>query len=641
MVKATIFNGALSKEAHLISIPEALKRIKTGKSKEAITNLRSETDEEKQQNMKKTLPSVCFSGEFTKRSDDSLVKHSGLIVLDFDHVSDIAARKKFFTEQPYVYAVWISPRGNGLKVLVRIADPTKHRDHFKSLAHQFPDVDPSGCNPSRLCFESYDPEIYINEGCGQWTQTLVEKVTKISDKIVEHDEYEKFQKLLTWMAKNQRPFESGNRNTFVYVLASACCRFGITQGFAETALAGYSLRESTFSPDECIRTVRSAYRSNQSAFGTCAFEKNEFVNKVTKKFDEIEISDEEKKAQLRMGYQQVVDVREKIVSIYEQGRVGVKGVGIAELDMIFKMMRKELTVIAGYPNMGKSTLWRWYLLLRALLFDEKYAIFAPEDDPSEEFFMELLEICCGCNCDKNSSDRPNRMVIDRWLDFLDSHFFFVNTPDSSPTVKQAKEIFLELVVSKGVDGIVIDPFNQLAHDYRDFGGRDDKYLEFILADLSRFAKNNDIYLNVIAHPPKPPHGEEEKPPTIFQIAGGQMWANKSDNILTYHRPYKNDRDRSNECLVESGKIRKQKLVGQCGRVDFVYDRRSRRYLFGGIDYIQKAINNREKQTEIVFEEKIPHAMRPNGNFYQDKENSTNAFGQLKSDHPSDEYQDLF
>lgn len=637
----TIFDGALSTKPHLIKLEAALARIKNGKSKDKIDALRAETDEESQQNMKKRLPAVCFSGEFTKRSDDSLVNHSGFLVLDFDHVPNLEKRKQFFTEQDFVYAVWISPRGNGLKVLVKIASPEKHRDHFRALSHQFPDVDPSGSNPSRLCFESYDPEIYINENAKPWTQTLVEKVTKVSDKIVEHDEYEKFQKLLTWMAKSQRPFESGNRNTFVYILACACCRFGITQSFAETALAGYSLRESTFSHEECIRTVRSAYKSNAGQFNTCFFEKNEFVNKVTKEFETIEISEEDKKAALRMGYQQVSDVRTKIVNIYEEGRVGVKGVNIPRLDMIFKMMRKELTVIAGYPNMGKSTLWRWYLLLRSLLFGEKFAIFAPEDDPSEEFFMELLEILCGGSCEKFSKDRPNRMVVDRWLDYLDSHFFFVNTPDSSPTVKQAKEIFLELVVSKGVDGIVIDPFNQLAHDYKDFGGRDDKYLEFILADLSRFAKNNDIYLNVIAHPPKPPHGEEERPPTIFQIAGGQMWANKSDNILTYHRPYKSDPHRNNECLVESGKIRKQKLIGTPGRVDFTYDRRTRRYFFDGVDHIQLAINNMEKQTELVFEEKIPHAMRPNVNFYQEEKIELNAFGQEKSEHPSDEYQDLF
>lgn len=190
---------------------------------------------------------------------------------------------------------------------------------------------------------------------------------------------------------------------------------------------------------------------------------------------------------------------------------------------------------------------------------------------------------------------------------------------------------MELVVSHGVDGIVIDPFNQIAHEYKDFGGRDDKYLEYTLADLSKFCKSNDIYLNIIAHPPKPPHGEEVKTPSIFQIAGGQMWANKSDNIITYHRPFKNDPDRSCECVLETGKIRKQKIVGLPSTLDFTYDRRSRRYIFDGVDHIARAIADMTKQKEIVFEEKIPFAMRPNVNFW----------GQERSDHPSDEYQDLF
>ena len=52
------------------------------------------------------LPVVCFSGEFSSRSDDALFEHSGFIVLDFDHV-DVDATKRSLATDDYIYSCWI------------------------------------------------------------------------------------------------------------------------------------------------------------------------------------------------------------------------------------------------------------------------------------------------------------------------------------------------------------------------------------------------------------------------------------------------------------------------------------------------------------------------------------------------------
>ena len=62
------------------------------------------------------LPVVCFSGEFSSRSDDALFEHSGFIVLDFDHV-DVDATKKALGTDDFIYSCWTSPSGNGVKAL--------------------------------------------------------------------------------------------------------------------------------------------------------------------------------------------------------------------------------------------------------------------------------------------------------------------------------------------------------------------------------------------------------------------------------------------------------------------------------------------------------------------------------------------
>ena len=61
-----------------------LHRIKNGASKELVKRIRAEKDKEKLNKLKQNLPAICFSGKFSKRTDSSLMHHSGLICLDFD-----------------------------------------------------------------------------------------------------------------------------------------------------------------------------------------------------------------------------------------------------------------------------------------------------------------------------------------------------------------------------------------------------------------------------------------------------------------------------------------------------------------------------------------------------------------------------
>jgi len=61
-----------------------LDRVKDGQSKDLIKKIRSTKDKAERQELKKGLPSICFSGKFNKRLDSAIEEHSGLICLDFD-----------------------------------------------------------------------------------------------------------------------------------------------------------------------------------------------------------------------------------------------------------------------------------------------------------------------------------------------------------------------------------------------------------------------------------------------------------------------------------------------------------------------------------------------------------------------------
>ena len=80
----TIFKNIYSKEPHYISIDEAIERIRVGKSRVNVDEIRYTVDKEKANKLKANLPSVCFSGKFAKnRTDQDVLQHSGFIVLDF------------------------------------------------------------------------------------------------------------------------------------------------------------------------------------------------------------------------------------------------------------------------------------------------------------------------------------------------------------------------------------------------------------------------------------------------------------------------------------------------------------------------------------------------------------------------------
>ena len=157
-----------------VQVSKILDRIREGASKELVTQIRREKNKSERNELKKRLPSVCFSGKFSKRADNSLLEHSGLICLDFDGYEkkkDMTDDKNKMMKDKYTFSVFISPSGNGLKVLVKIpADAENHVKYFQSLEKYYNSThfDTTSKNISRVCYESYEPLIYVNDKSTLW-----------------------------------------------------------------------------------------------------------------------------------------------------------------------------------------------------------------------------------------------------------------------------------------------------------------------------------------------------------------------------------------------------------------------------------------------------------------------------------------
>lgn len=113
---------------------------------------------------------VTFSGTFTKRSDAGLKQPSGLLTLDFDHLSHREALRLRLLDDPCLNTalLFTSPSGDGLKWIIPI-DPEQapHARYFAAVANYIQHtygcaVDRSGRDLSRACFLCCDPQVFIH-----------------------------------------------------------------------------------------------------------------------------------------------------------------------------------------------------------------------------------------------------------------------------------------------------------------------------------------------------------------------------------------------------------------------------------------------------------------------------------------------
>jgi hypothetical protein len=118
---------------------------------------------------KQQLTGVMWSGRFSQRKNDCLIQHSGLLSADLDSLSEsLSAVREKLKGSRFLFALFLSPSGDGLKAVFRVsADASVHEASFRAVErHVFEltgvKIDQSCKDLARLCFMSWDPDIYVN-----------------------------------------------------------------------------------------------------------------------------------------------------------------------------------------------------------------------------------------------------------------------------------------------------------------------------------------------------------------------------------------------------------------------------------------------------------------------------------------------
>ena len=540
-----------------ITVGSALNRILTGgRHLPLVQQVRSG-----QKEAKKKLPVILWAGKFESRKDDSLQQHSGLIVLDFDHI-DVEGSKNVLSTDPYVLACWISPSGEGLKALVRVSNPSLHRDHFRALQSYFDteyglEVDPSGINESRACFDSYDSQIVVNEDSNIFGQMLSEKA--ISQKVAQKDHYTDYNKLAVVSSMIRRADDGEKHATLLK--ASILCGGYIAVGRMEEDEAFHVLEREILKRDvDSIETARNTIRDGIEKGKTMPI-REVLENENSVKL-EMMINDGD------MSFISSDDEDYRWIQDFIDGKL-ILGLstGCESLDKHF-LFKRDFTIINGISNIGKSTFAMYMIVSSAVLHDWRWVIYSAENRTAA-VKMKLIQFATNVPV---KDLRPSELK--QAYQWVNDHFTIISNKNLYSYTDLM--IFAEKLVRQGnYDGYFIDPYNSLkiqmshgtalsTHDY---------HYEAASEFLS-FTQSHNMALWLSTHAVTEAQrrkGDDGLPqaPYAEDTEGGGKFVNKSDNFLTFHRKIQHaqyDMRRTVELHVR--KIREVESGGEPTSLDY-------------------------------------------------------------------------
>ncbi|MGV3504651.1 MAG: DUF3987 domain-containing protein [Adhaeribacter sp.] len=264
------------------SAKDIVKKIKSGAYGTVTRNLRALSGDENDKYKRTKFYGVTWSGVFSPiRASGNLIQHSGLICLDIDKLSpsqlDVALSQ--IQADPFTLISFISPNGNGIKVVVRIdlQQPEQHLAFFCQLEAYYQEsygirIDPTCKNVDRLCFLPCDEEIYVNPNsevfqlpvAGTADDTVADvpghKESGATQIMVKDHNYDA--EIFEWCLRihnKKHHFIKGGRNYYITVLGNFCNDYGITKEFCEAECVR-RFSEPGFTANEIKATISSIYR---------------------------------------------------------------------------------------------------------------------------------------------------------------------------------------------------------------------------------------------------------------------------------------------------------------------------------------------------------------------------------------------
>lgn len=560
-------------EPFTVKVPELLERFKTDRNGiEAMRQLPPDEFTKK----KTDLPIACFGGVFSKRSKNSLIQASGLLVLDFDKC-DIISKKSELIKYSFVYSVFISPSGAGLKAVVRIpvvSGDMDYKNYYRGLEGLISGIDESGKDICRACFFSYDPEIYINPNATVFDKLVKENVRKLTKGDIKRNDYQTAGRVL----KIIQQAVPGERHTKILN--------------ASRLMGGYVLAEK-ISYEEAVRLLeQEAYHCDPEDYQTnkrAVYDGLEDGMKNPLKDLVGELKKEEAEIAHGKIYYTLRDVEDAVEEMWQKGQP--RGYEIGTLDKKISIKEGCTTYIYAAPYAGKTQVELEWLVNLSAMYGLRHAIFSPETGQAHDIFIELMTIYARKDFYEGYNNRMSEKEKADAKDFVDMHFIVIDPDDGILTPEEFYDYvdIIERVYNVKIFSTTIDPWNELKHDFKEDNGRQDMYIERMLGMVRRNAAKNKRHNFVITHVQDQQIAVQKETgisyypiPTYRQVAGGQAWSRKGQQMIAVWRPEQGMVDEDGFPYLQNTTIlhvqkSKPKGIGERGFIVQYYDAKKHSY----------------------------------------------------------------
>lgn len=277
------FSPKCQYEANTLQILEAIKH---GRWESLIEKIRACDNKDDRNDLKKGLPCVTFSGTFNDtRAEKNIKEYSHFMVVDIDNLksNELNRFKASLREDPFIISFFESP-SRGLKALVEVDSTLEQHKSiaFPYVQQYFKDmhgitIDRSGKDVSRLCYVSYDPDLYLTEDyivfeippdfVSEEEQKLRFQSVRDSGGLDEStDARHVYETCKKWVSQSSvGGYHKGNRNNYIHALACCLNRAGMS---IDSTIGMLAQNYQSLKITEIQQAVNSAYKHNIHEFGT-------------------------------------------------------------------------------------------------------------------------------------------------------------------------------------------------------------------------------------------------------------------------------------------------------------------------------------------------------------------------------------
>lgn len=270
---------------------------------------------------------------------------------------------------------------------------------------------------------------------------------------------------------------------------------------------------------------------------------------------------------------EIASLASRIMERYYHAPAKGRSTGWGSVDEFYTVEAGQLTIVTGVPSSGKS---EWLDALILNLADEHewmFAVCSPENAPVELHVEKMLEKVQGKPIRLGPSDRMSPRDVETGLGWLHDHVRLI-VPEDTLTIQGVLDRATVLVRRLGIQGLVIDPFNEFDHT-RDRGQTETEYIGLILGSMKRWARKWGVHVWLVAHPQKMFRREDGgyPIPTPYDINGSANFRNKADNCITVWR---DEELPESPVQIHIQKIR-HKHIGRVGMAELSWDKKTGRY----------------------------------------------------------------